>query len=1468
MSNEADFYEGGDEDPPGPSPNDPYGRNTIPYRGNDRSLFGTLGLINSIMGYLGMKPIFQAGVTWGKNPSLPTRPAGDVNICFLIAQNMLANSAVTEDEYEPDAEFPVGASISIGGGAVAAGELGASAGVQTAVEQAMAEAGVQNSVATATPWIAAVVMAGTALYTMYAGRNEGNKPFSLRRLNNLKDRNDDAGKTARKFLEAGFNGNDTIQQIFGDVVRTPQDYYAFRENYFVGNFETDTFRKDFGLSTNNFYPVEEPEYELIGDNKIYLSGDKDIDSELKKATTAINELKGEGYSELRILEDIGSELDPQSMDYFKESDLRKLEEARKSGDLKEYISILGGMSTEVGQEADIAAYQETVGILSDAEVQQLSNQQNKYSRPFTEEEWQAAKYRNYNPDADPDGRKSFIYDDLRSLKDDMADVFENGNFTDEQIVENNKWINDLLTAGIQAGGTMAEMVAGAGRYAKWANNAFKKALEAGDIDSELVDKVFKAAPGIMGIAELIPDELLNKADEYSKTLNAIGNAKSSDELKSALERFDGILEAAEKRALDKGADVSDTAVIIGEAWTEAIAQEPYAFFMNKILVESFEEFAPFIAGAASKIAQTGAKNLFEEFGSKQIQEWAKNLDPKDAGLFEAKAADLIEVIGLEANGAYEESKALATNKEAAHIQKLEKARGNEITLEEAIELIDTDTLAKIEEEAQMDGFSTGTVAAFSNIILNKELGGNALIDSIFKDAAKGIDGGMKSVRQYFTEKVAMLAKEGFTESLEEAIPAWFKNERWSTRGLKEEGQALVDTVSSFFGGFFTGIGTSGTVSTVNDIANIPKNSTEYLSNIVKTTNAEVKSIIDRAYSGEIDLAEATEAMDMFGITADEYGALQTQLLNDPFDADFTTVGEVTQSFEDANPNYKASSETIDSYVGQNLQAELDAKINEFVDQNYVDAEEVRAIAEAEGLTLTDEEIAKYVQQVDDNGAEAKLADMTSVFDRLYTTEAEVRELLAEAGYDPDSPWASGESIDDIVADLVGKPEDSNLTDKVNETSLLELQLQFNSALDAGADAATLDLILDRIEALDTDSTIRTDSNLDDSGSAVDPDSDNDGIPDSTDEFPDDPWNGNPPPGSDSFPTEPGTDTTDTSNQITWLDELPPVGQQIVRAMVDMGVDPSTIKKEDILARYFYDGRPNQRLISQFFSNYSKYKSDPSDADDTDTDTGTDTGTEVTNQELLDLINKYEQEGMTRDEALQAAIDELASSTSTDIDAIANLVGKPVSEVTQADIDFISNVIAEQEILADPSSYEFTEDQLLYDVTGDGVVNQEDQVLLESLMAGDTSTLAALESKFAPTGLYEMLQQQAQQAQQDAQAQAEAQAQTQTQIQENQRRSNISDMLQLLGGADDIAGQQVSVKAADPANIDYLYDFSSIFATPRQEQLFADPFGTNMMQPRNPAQPPQPVQRAPLAPFGRNTGGLIDEDEFLRMVGGS
>ena len=57
-------------------------------------------------------------------------------------------------------------------------------------------------------------------------------------------------------------------------------------------------------------------------------------------------------------------------------------------------------------------------------------------------------------------------------------------------------------------------------------------------------------------------------------------------------------------------------------------------------------------------------------------------------------------------------------------------------------------------------------------------------------------------------------------------------------------------------------------------------------------------------------------------------------------------------------------------------------------------------------------------------------------------------------------------------------------------------------------------------------------------------------------------------------------------------------------------------------------------------------------------------------------------------------------------------------------------------------------------------------------------------------------------------------------------------------------QQVKVETPDPAEIDYFYDFSSIFATPEQEKLFTSPYGTY------------------------NNRKEDSTDELLRLVGGS
>ena len=129
------------------------------------------------------------------------------------------------------------------------------------------------------------------------------------------------------------------------------------------------------------------------------------------------------------------------------------------------------------------------------------------------------------------------------------------------------------------------------------------------------------------------------------------------------------------------------------------------------------------------------------------------------------------------------------------------------------------------------------------------------------------------------------------------------------------------------------------------------------------------------------------------------------------------------------------------------------------------------------------------------------------------------------------------------------------------------------------------------KAIDEDSNV--DETIDILSSSTE-DLDGDGIPDfldPVDDTPEDDDDGAKEPIENPWPDKkPPSNEPDTSNQITWLEELPPIGKQIVRAMIDMGSDPDSISKENILVSYFFDGRPNQRRISQFFSNYSKWRS--------------------------------------------------------------------------------------------------------------------------------------------------------------------------------------------------------------------------------------------------------------------------------------
>lgn len=237
--------------------------------------------------------------------------------------------------------------------------------------------------------------------------------------------------------------------------------------------------------------------------------------------------------------------------------------------------------------------------------------------------------------------------------------------------------------------------------------------------------------------------------------------------------------------------------------------------------------------------------------------------------------------------------------------------------------------------------------------------------------------------------------------------------------------------------------------------------------------------------------------------------------------------------------------------------------------------------------------------------------------------------------------------------------------------------------------------------------------------------------------------------------------------------------------------------------------------------------------------------------VLSRVDQYEKAGIARDEALGLAIDDVATqlgTTRTDIltqigkteaalktdintakTQLQEQIGTKGTQATQTDLDAIINSLQQQ------GAYDPT-----LDYNGDKVIDQKDKIAIENALRQQTGQNVdqgfvfqpAVGSKWGPTGIFGQLatdQAATQKAIADAQAAAAADAEKTRQAAArnalNQvRLGNVNSMMSMLSQAPDTGGQQVTVKAADPSKIGYIYDWSSIFANPSQEKMFASPYG--------------------------------------------
>jgi hypothetical protein len=187
-------------------------------------------------------------------------------------------------------------------------------------------------------------------------------------------------------------------------------------------------------------------------------------------------------------------------------------------------------------------------------------------------------------------------------------------------------------------------------------------------------------------------------------------------------------------------------------------------------------------------------------------------------------------------------------------------------------------------------------------------------------------------------------------------------------------------------------------------------------------------------------------------------------------------------------------------------------------------------------------------------------------------------------------------------------------------------------------------------------------------------------------------------------------------------------------------------------------------------------------------------------------------------------------------AIAELIGKPAQQVTDADIDFITDLIAQREVMSEPAP--FTAQQLQYDVTGDNVIDINDQIVLQNLQQSQQTgqqigqaTQINPATQFAATGITSQI------------------ANMNAQLQRQQQMQNVQQFAAMLEPGGRGAVKTLDVEQ-DPL---YFYDpitAESIFATPQQSGVFnaEDFFGLGL---------------------AAAEGGLVEDktDEIMSIIGG-
>ena len=611
----------------------------------------------------------------------------------------------------------------------------------------------------------------------------------------------------------------------------------------------------------------------------------------------------------------------------------------------------------------------------------------------------------------------------------------------------------------------------------------------------------------------------------------------------------------------------------------------------------------------------------------------------------------------------------------------------------------------------------------------------------------------------------------------------------------------------------------------------------------QVTRAEVQAIADE------EGLTLTDALAAAYVGQGEAETFQTDTLDTArteYDPLATTVDEATQFFADTN--YTATPEEIAEFVASKTEEVQTSAIGAYVDPRQMTSDEAREFLSEIGYNPTDQEVADFTGQLNDDSYQTtQKTAIDEYVDPRFFDAGEVRAAYEELGLVD----VTQEDVDRFVGQY--DPETGTDAEGFESTRLDELRTYMPTAT------------FNVIKSIMGSPAVEDDPNTD-----VDESKDATGIYAEFEAG-----------ATRDEALEAAIAKVATDLGTTKEDLLAEIGltEERLRDEIDVVIDDVADVKEDVA-----DVTEDVGDLADVLGT-AGVKDDPdTEEDETQDPTG-----------LFATIKAYEDAGLDRDEALQKAIDDVAGALGTtkdelldaigesettltgkidtatdtltetigdvetnlgdDIQAVADLVGKPARDVTQTDIDFVIDLIAQENVSAELITQ--------YDVNADGIVDINDQTMLETALQGEEDVTLADTSMFNPaTGLY-LKQEQDTQTTQDLVTELNTQPNTNINTQSEALAKQAQDTeFRRMRDAGMFEGAKLSATTPDPMNIDYLYDFESIFANPAQEGLFDSPYGNRRARPAN-----QPASSAPRASGFAQGGQVEDEnDMLLRILG--